>query len=222
MEGAQRHPARGSRAYGRCACQAPSNRTSASSGSNSLLRAAAAPPITAAPDTQVPGNCREIAGRLPGASTGFPIKLQQLTGTAPKGDTDEAAHAHPPMGAGCCRRGPAGGGDHRRGQRHARPLDSSGQAASGYCTVRFWGTTSCKTETIRANLTYHTINVRACAPDGHYADWQVKDANNGVIVGQGRVPAGACNSRYIFGLYGSYWGWVFNTRRGASMYLDNG
>ena len=96
------------------------------------------------------------------------------------------------------------------------------RAATGYCTVRLWGTTSCKTETIRANPTYRTINVRACAPASHYADWQVKDANNGVIVGQGRVPAGGCNSRYIFGLYGSYWGWVFNTRRGASMYLDNG
>ena len=129
------------------------------------------------------------------------------------------------MGAGFCRRGPTGGGDHWRGRRHARPLDSSGhhpRAASGYCTVRLWGTTSCKTETIRANLTYHTINVRACAPDGHYADWQVKDANNGVIVGQGRAAAGSCSSRTIGGLYGSYWGWVFNTRTGASMYINNG
>ena len=96
------------------------------------------------------------------------------------------------------------------------------RAASGYCTVRLWGTTSCKTETIRANPTYHTINVRACAPDSHYADWQVKDANNGVIVGQGRAAAGSCSSRTIGGLYGSYWGWVFNTRTGASMYINNG
>jgi hypothetical protein len=96
------------------------------------------------------------------------------------------------------------------------------RAATGYCTVRLWGTTSCKTETIRANPTYHTINVRACAPASHYADWQVKDANNGVIVGQGRAAAGSCSSRTIGGLYGSYWGWVFNTRTGASMYINNG
>jgi hypothetical protein len=96
------------------------------------------------------------------------------------------------------------------------------RAASGYCTVRVWGTTSCKTETIRANSTYRTINVRACAPDNHYADWQVKDASNGVIVGQGRAAAGSCSSRTIGGLYGSYWGWVFNTRTGASMYINNG
>ena len=113
------------------------------------------------------------------------------------------------------------------GVASATPAHSTAQAitpkaASGYCTVRLWGTTSCKTETIRANLTYHTINVRACAPDGHYADWQVKDANNGVIVGQGRAAAGSCSSRTIGGLYGSYWGWVFNTRTGASMYINNG
>jgi hypothetical protein len=95
-------------------------------------------------------------------------------------------------------------------------------AATTYCSVRIWGTTSCRTGTIPANPTYHTINVRVCAPETHYADWQVKDANNGVIVGQSRVAAGSCFSRTIGGLYGSYWGWVFNTRTGASIYLSNG
>jgi hypothetical protein len=109
---------------------------------------------------------------------------------------------------------------------HATPAPAAaaitGRVSSAHCVVGTPGTTSCKTGRIPANASGHYIWLQACAPDGHYADWQVKDANNGVIVGQGRVPAGACNSRYIFGLYGSYWGWVFNTRRGASMYLDNG
>jgi hypothetical protein len=110
---------------------------------------------------------------------------------------------------------------------HATPAPPAAPAitlrvSSAHCVVGTPGTTSCKTRSIPANASGHHIWLQACAPDGHYADWQVKDANNGVIVGQGRVPAGGCNSRYIFGLYGSYWGWVFNTRRGASMYLDNG
>ena len=96
------------------------------------------------------------------------------------------------------------------------------RVSSAHCVVGTPGTTSCKTRSIPANASGHHIWLQACAPDNHYADWQVKDAYNLRIVGQGRVPAGACNSRYIFGLYGSYWGWVFNTRRGASMYLDNG
>ena len=60
-----------------------------------------------------------------------------------------------------------------------------------------------------------------CAAPGHYADWQIKDADNGVIVGQGRVQNGVCDHNTIRGLYGAYWGWVFNTRRYASAYLDN-
>jgi hypothetical protein len=110
---------------------------------------------------------------------------------------------------------------------HATPAPRAAPAitprvSSAHCVVGTPGTTSCKTRSIPANASGHHIWVQACAPDGHYADWQVKDAYNLRIVGQGRVPAGTCNSRYIFGLYGSYWGWVFNTRRGASMYLDNG
>jgi hypothetical protein len=60
----------------------------------------------------------------------------------------------------------------------------------------------------------HTIFYTMCAPRGArvYADWQVKDADNGAIVGQGRINAGTCATGHIPGLYGSYWGWVFNTR----------
>ena len=110
---------------------------------------------------------------------------------------------------------------------HATPAPPAAPAitlrvSSAHCVVGTPGTTSCKTRSIPANASGHHIWLQACAPDGHYADWQVKDANNGVIVGQGRAAAGSCSSRTIGGLYGSYWGWVFNTRTGASMYINNG
>jgi hypothetical protein len=91
------------------------------------------------------------------------------------------------------------------------------------CTVQstIFSITSCKTGIIHANGYWHRINYRMCAARGHYADWQVKDAHNGVIVGQGRVNAAVCTSGSIHGLYGDYWSWVFNTRDGASAYIDN-
>jgi hypothetical protein len=60
-----------------------------------------------------------------------------------------------------------------------------------------------------------------CAPTGHYADWQIKDADNGVIVAQGRVNAKVCIHGSVSGLFGAYWGWVFNTRNHATASIDN-
>jgi hypothetical protein len=91
---------------------------------------------------------------------------------------------------------------------------------SSTCSV-IWPSTSCKTGTIRSNGATHRIYFSACAAPDHYADWQVKDADNGVIVGQGRLQAGVCDFALISGLYGAYWGWVFNTRGGASAHIDN-
>jgi hypothetical protein len=96
-----------------------------------------------------------------------------------------------------------------------------GIEAYSTCYVTSFLVTSCKTATIHANTTYHDLYYQACAASSHYADWQVKDASNGVIVGQGRVDAGQCRSGYIRGLYGSYWGWVFNTRRYANMTISD-
>jgi hypothetical protein len=98
---------------------------------------------------------------------------------------------------------------------------SAADSIDGFCRVSIPGTTSCKTDhTVHANRTTHDLEYEACAPGGHYADWQVKDNNNGVIVKQGRVNAGQCTIGYIYGLYGSYWAWVFNTRTGATMYIN--
>jgi hypothetical protein len=80
--------------------------------------------------------------------------------------------------------------------------------------------TSCKTGTIQSNRSAYYLYVRVCAAPNHYADWQVKDALNSDIVGQGRVAAGSCMGRIISDLYRVYWGWVFNTRRGASIYIS--
>jgi len=104
----------------------------------------------------------------------------------------------------------------------AAPSPASTDTLDAYstCYVTNW-ITSCKTATIRANSYYHDIYYQACASSSHYADWQVEDANNGVIVGQGRVAAGTCRSGYIGGLYGSYWGWVFNTRPYSSMTISD-
>jgi hypothetical protein len=94
-------------------------------------------------------------------------------------------------------------------------------AAQVFCQVPSWNT-SCKTKVIAANPYQHRITYQMCAAVGHYADWQIKDQDTGVIVGQGREPAGQCTGEhYITGLYGSYWGWVFNTRAGANAFLTN-
>jgi hypothetical protein len=93
-------------------------------------------------------------------------------------------------------------------------------ASTSRCIVK-WPSTSCKTATIPSNRTDHTIFYNMCS-SAHYADWQIKDASNGVIVGQGRVPAGGiCVTGHIRGLYGSYWGWVFNTRTSSIAYISN-
>jgi hypothetical protein len=59
------------------------------------------------------------------------------------------------------------------------------------CTVIYDTSTSCKTGTIPVQWV-HRIGYRMCAAPGHYADWQIKDAANGVIVAQGRVDAAVC------------------------------
>src|ERR671931_1012153 len=56
------------------------------------------------------------------------------------------------------------------------------------CTIVYDTDTSCKTGTIPVQWV-HRIGYRMCAAPGHYADWQIKDAANGVIVAQGRVDA---------------------------------
>jgi hypothetical protein len=78
-------------------------------------------------------------------------------------------------------------------------------ASSSFCRV-VWPVTSCKAATLPANSIFHPIYYRMCAASNHYADWQVKDGSNGVIVAQGRVYDGFCTSRTIIGLYGKYWG----------------
>jgi hypothetical protein len=89
------------------------------------------------------------------------------------------------------------------------------------CKVAGSPSTSCKTGSIRSDGIYHRIYYRVCAPSTHYTDWQIKDDHTKVIVGQGRVVAGGCTSNYIGGLVGGYWGWVFNTRANATIYIDN-
>ena len=93
-------------------------------------------------------------------------------------------------------------------------------ASSSKCTVK-WPNTSCKTSTMRSNGTYHRIWYNFCASRYHFADWQVKDADNGVIVGQAHLEAGQCATGYIYGLYGAYWGWVFNGRDPAFAMIAN-
>jgi hypothetical protein len=80
--------------------------------------------------------------------------------------------------------------------------------------------TSCKTATIHSN-SEHRLSWFACAASGHYADWQIKDADNGVIVAQGHLEAGWCLGNRIGGLYGRYWAWIFNTRGGAWIAIDS-
>ena len=91
------------------------------------------------------------------------------------------------------------------------------------CTVHsniFRSSTSCKTGTIHAPSD-HKLNYHMCAAPNHYADWQIKDANNGHIVAQGRVQPKVCVTDTVSGLFGDYWGWVFNTRDNASAEIDN-
>ncbi|MEV6487596.1 hypothetical protein AB0M20_03000 [Actinoplanes sp. NPDC051633] len=94
-------------------------------------------------------------------------------------------------------------------------------ASTSRCYVK-WPSTSCKTATMRASSS-HDIYYSMCAPRGGRtpADWQVKDAANGFIVGQGHINPGTCVDGHIPGLYGSYWGWVFNTRDTAIAYISN-
>lgn len=93
-------------------------------------------------------------------------------------------------------------------------------AASKSCSVRS-PTTSCKAGNVRAN-SLHQINYSMCTSASHYTDWQVKDADNGTILRQGRLqPPFDCASGTISGLYGQYYGWVFNTRSGASASIWN-
>lgn len=101
------------------------------------------------------------------------------------------------------------------------PRDGSRTLATATACRVVWPNTSCKTSTIPSSI-FKTIHYRMCAASNHYADWQVKDASNGNIVRQGRVEAPFCTGGDIGGLYGKYWGWVFNTRAGATAYIDNG
>jgi hypothetical protein len=91
------------------------------------------------------------------------------------------------------------------------------------CTVHsgpIFTSTSCKTGTIHA-ANDRKLNYHMCAAPNHYADWQIKDANNGHIVAQGRVQAKVCVTDTVSGLFGDYWSWVFNTRDNASAEIDN-
>jgi hypothetical protein len=101
------------------------------------------------------------------------------------------------------------------------PRDGPRTLATATACRVVWPYTSCKTGTIPSSI-FRTIHYRMCAASNHYADWQVKDASNGYIVRQGRVEAPFCTGGDIGGLYGKYWGWVFNTRAGATAYIDNG
>jgi hypothetical protein len=99
----------------------------------------------------------------------------------------------------------------------AAPATTTADSTS--CSVGYL-VTSCKTGTIQSNRSAYYLYIRVCAAANHYADWQVKDAMNSDIVGQGRVAEGSCMGRIISDLYRVYWGWVFNTRRGASIYIS--
>jgi hypothetical protein len=91
------------------------------------------------------------------------------------------------------------------------------------CTVKsgiLRPSTSCKTGTIPASAA-RDLHYTMCAAPHHYADWQIKDAGNGHIVAQGRVNDGVCTTDVVHGLFGDYWGWVFNTRDGASASIAN-
>jgi hypothetical protein len=118
------------------------------------------------------------------------------------------AAAHPATAATAAPAAPAG---------QAVPATITADSTS--CSVGYLAT-SCKTGTIQSNRSAYYLYVRVCAAPNHYADWQVKDALNSDIVGQGRVAAGSCMGRIISDLYRVYWGWVFNTRRGASIYIS--
>jgi len=104
----------------------------------------------------------------------------------------------------------------------AAPADAAGVAPADVarCGI-LWPWTSCWTPVIRSNGTYHRINYEMCAASRHYADWQIKDADNGVIVAGGRVPDNTCAFGTVHGLYGAYHAWIFNTRAGAFAQIDN-
>ncbi len=97
---------------------------------------------------------------------------------------------------------------------------SASNATSSSCSVK-WPSTSCKTATIWANLNDHTIFYNMCASSAHYADWQIKDANSGAIVAQGRAQAHTCATGRVYGLHAAYWGWVFNARDTARAFIAN-
>ena len=99
-------------------------------------------------------------------------------------------------------------------------LAPAASASSSSCSVK-WPSTSCKTSPVWANFNDHSLLYSMCAPFDFYADWQVKDANNGFIVAQGRAKAGTCSTGRIYGLHAAYWGWVFNTRDTAKAFLAN-
>jgi hypothetical protein len=103
-----------------------------------------------------------------------------------------------------------------------KPEITPDAAAQVFCRVNHSWQTSCKTAVIPVLPSYFEIFYNFCAAPAHYADYQIKDQDTGVIVKQGRVPAGGCTGlSHVGGLYGAYWGWVFNTRIGASAYLSN-
>jgi hypothetical protein len=83
------------------------------------------------------------------------------------------------------------------------------------------GITSCWTHVIHANNTYHKIHYEACSPEKWTADWQIKDASNGVIVKQGHLNWKSCVVGNVYGLYGNYHAWIFNTRSGAQILINN-
>jgi hypothetical protein len=89
-------------------------------------------------------------------------------------------------------------------------------ASSSSCTVGFLHT-SCKTSAILPNPNGNWFRIRACAPSGHYTDWQLKRNSDGYIRDQGRVAAGSCMEKIVYVSSGTYYYmWVFNTRQGAS------
>jgi hypothetical protein len=94
-------------------------------------------------------------------------------------------------------------------------------AASQPCVVNSpW--TSCWTNRLHANGNSHYIDYRFCSAPKWTADYLIKDTDNGTEIRRGHLNWGQCVSARIYGLYGYYAGWIFNTRAGANATLDNG
>jgi hypothetical protein len=109
------------------------------------------------------------------------------------------------------------------GTASAAPGDVRPLVNTGTCRIRVMATSCTTTPTVRANPSGHYVRYHITGNDFRGEDWQMKDADTGIIVAQGHIDIfGSTNGMpKVTGLFGRYSIFVFNGAAGGGADIDN-